>query len=175
MKPWAKGLIIAAVHVGLVVSLGAKMLYDRAMRPRVWTLAVPYDPNLPIRGRYVSLQLVVDPKGIEEPNPERGVQSQQSVILSVHNNKLVAEATPQGRSYNPSDLRVEFIKRQDKKLAVLKQRVAFFITEHILDPSLRPPGEELWVEVTIPKKGPPRPIRMGVQKTDGAIVPLELE
>jgi len=53
--------------------------------------------------------------------------------------------------------------------------LAFFITEHIPDPSRRPPGEELWVEVTIPKKGPPRPIRIGIKKADGPIVPLEFK
>jgi hypothetical protein len=52
--------------------------------------------------------------------------------------------------------------------------VAFFIPEHIPDPSRRTQGEELWVEVTIPKTGPPRPIRLGVKKGDGPIVPLEL-
>jgi hypothetical protein len=57
---------------------------------------------------------------------------------------------------------------------VLVEPVAFFITEHIPDPSRRQEGEELWVEVTIPKKGPPRPIRLGVKKGDGPIVPLAI-
>jgi len=174
MKPWVKGIVIAAVHISLVASLGAKLLYDRATRPRVWTLTAPYDPNLPIRGRYVRLQLVVEPRGITETEPN--VTSRESVHLSVENNHLVAEANPleRGRSYDPSGLHVRFLQRQDQKRVVLDQPVAFFITEHISDPSLRSPGEELWAEVTIPKKGPPRPIRLGVKKIDGAIVPLEL-
>ena len=49
--------------------------------------------------------------------------------------------------------------------------VEYFIPEHVLDPSLRNRGEELWVEVTIPRKGAPRPIRLGVRK-DGVITPL---
>ena len=49
--------------------------------------------------------------------------------------------------------------------------VAFFIPEHIPDPSFRPKGEELWVEVSVPKKGPPRPIRLGVKK-DNVLTPL---
>jgi len=53
MKPFINGLVIAVVHVGLVASLGAKLLYDRATRSRVWALAAPYDPSLPIRERYV--------------------------------------------------------------------------------------------------------------------------
>jgi len=174
MKSWGKGLVIAVVHVGLVAVLGAKLLYDRATRPRVWALAVPYDPNLPIRGRYVSLQLVVEPLGIGETKPGPGWQPPQSVILRVEASRLVAEANPLERGFAPSDLHVRFIQRQDQKLVVLDQPVAFFITEHIPDPSRRPAGEELWVEVTIPQEGPPRPIRLGVKKGDGPIVPLEL-
>ena len=47
MKPLYKGLIIALVHVCIVSSLGAKLLYDRTARPRVWALTTPYDPDLP--------------------------------------------------------------------------------------------------------------------------------
>jgi hypothetical protein len=174
MKPWVKGLVIAAVHVGLVASLGAKLLYDRTTRPRVWALAAPYDPSLPIRGRYVSLQLVVEPRGIEQAKPGPGQQPPQSIILRVEAGRLVAEANPLEHRFDPSDLHVQFIRRQNQELAVLDKPVAFFITEHVSDPSRRPAGEELWAEVTIPKKGPPRPIRLGVKKGDGPIVPLDL-
>jgi hypothetical protein len=49
----------------------------------------------------------------------------------------------------------------------------YFLPEHAENPTWRRGGEELWVEVTIPKKGPPRPIRLGVKK-DGPIEPLQL-
>jgi hypothetical protein len=172
MKTWVKGLVIAVVHVGLVASLGAKLLYDRTTRPRVWALAAPYDPSLPIRGRYVSLQLVVEPRGIGETKPSPGQQPPQSVILRAEAGRLVAEAKPLEGGFDPSSLHVLFVPRQDRELAVLDKPVAFFIPEHISDPSRRPAGEELWVEVTIPKKGPPRPIRLGVKRGDGPIVPL---
>jgi hypothetical protein len=174
MTPLVKGLAIAALHVALVTSLGAKLLYERATRPRVWARAAPFDPNLPVRGRYVSLQLMVEPRGIQETKPGPGFQSPQSVILRVDGGKLVAEADPQERGYASSDLHVLFIRRQEQSLAVLNRPVAFFITEHIPDPSRRAPDEQLWAEVTIPKKGPPRPIRLGIKKGDGSIVPLEL-
>ena len=174
MKQSVKGIVIAVVHVGLVASLGTKLLYDRATRPRVWAAAAPYDPNLPIRGRYVSLQIVVEPRGIAEAKPGPVQILPKSVVLRLEGNRLIAEANPQDRSYDPSDLHVRFIERRGEKLAVLDQPVAFFIPEHIQDPSRRPEGEELWVEVTLPKKGPPRPIRLGVRKGDGPIVPLEV-
>ena len=175
MKPFINGLVIAVVHVGLVASLGAKLLYDRATRSRVWALAAPYDPSLPIRGRYVSLRLVVEPRGIQETKPGLQRPLPQSVDLRVENGQLIAEAYPQEGAYSPADLHVRFIERRGEKLAMLDQPIAFFIPEHIPDPSRRPPGEELWVEVTIPKKGPPRPIRLGVKKDDAPIAPLEIK
>jgi hypothetical protein len=170
MKPLFKGLIIAAIHVCLVASLGAKLLYDRATLPRVWVNAVPYDPNLPIRGRYVSLQVVVEPHGIQEGKPGQAWQSSQSVVLRVENDRLIAEAKQQDAPYRPSDLHVRYL---NERTAVLDKPVAFFIPEHIPDPSRRASGEELWVEATIPEKGIPRPIRLGVRKDGGPIVPLD--
>jgi hypothetical protein len=57
-------------------------------------------------------------------------------------------------------------------LWVLVEQAPFFIAEHVPDPSRRGPGEELWVEVSVPAKGIPRPIRLGVRK-DGVLTPLE--
>jgi hypothetical protein len=121
-----KGLILAGLHCAMVLSLTGKLLYDRATYPRVWVKTAPYDPSLPIRGRYLSLQL----------SPEPG---------------------------NPHAARIS------------GERVLFFLPEHTLDFENRRFGAnaaELWAEVTIPAKGPPRPIRLGLRK-DGRIEPLE--
>ena len=175
MKPLVKGLVIAVIQVCLVASLGAKLLYDRATLPRVWVNAAPYDPDLPIRGRYVSLQVIVEPRGIQETKPGPEWQPPQSVVLRVESSRLLAEAKRQSISYSLSDLHVRYIKAADEKVAVLDKPVAFFIPEHVPDPSRRPPGEQLWVEATIPKKGPPRPIRLGVRKDSGPIAPMDLK
>jgi hypothetical protein len=168
-------LIIAVVHVGLIASLGAKLYYDRATRPRVWARTAPYDPNLPIRGRYVSLRVAVEPRGVQEPTTGSKWEPPQAVMLRVENNRLIGEAAPaQDSDYSSSDLHLLFIDRGGEKLAILDQPIAYFIPEHIPDPSLRPNDEELWVEVTIPKKGPPRPIQLGVKKGDAPILPLKI-
>ena len=167
MKPLYKALVLCAVHLALVASLGAKLLYDRATRPRVWALAAPVDPNLPIRGRYVRLQIHVQPRGVGQSEP---------VLLQVENGQLVAVRDPHaGEAYGDSGLRLRVFPRTGGQIAVLDESLAFFIPEHVKDPSVRPQGEELWVEVTLPKKGPPRPIRLGVKKGDGPITPLELD
>jgi hypothetical protein len=50
--------------------------------------------------------------------------------------------------------------------------VAFFLPEHAVDPSVRRAGEELWVEVTVPKRGPPRPIQLAVKRGE-SFTPLD--
>src|SRR5262249_56126526 len=69
MSALHKGIIVAVVHLAIVCSLGGKLLYDRATRPRVWVRTMSYDPDLPIRGRYASMRLQV-----EAPLSSRGVQ-----------------------------------------------------------------------------------------------------
>jgi hypothetical protein len=97
------------------------------------------------------------------------------VVLRVENGRLLAETRGPDVPYRPSDLHVQFVARDGKKLVVLDKSVTFFIPERVSDPSVRAPGEQLWVEATIPKKGVPRPIRLGVKKGSGPIVPLDLK
>jgi hypothetical protein len=56
---------------------------------------------------------------------------------------------------------------------MMQDPVAFFIPEHVPDPSRPAPGEELWVEVSVPRQGPPRPLRLALKK-DGVLTPLDL-
>ena len=122
-----KGLILAAFQCLLVLSLSGKLLYDRSTCPRVWVKTARWDPNLPIRGRYLALQLV----------PERGAQ------------------------WYPE---------------TYGQMVLFFVPEHTLPFETARIGRdapELWAEVTIPRKGPPRPIRLAIKKA-GQLEPLRI-
>jgi hypothetical protein len=113
-----KGLILAVFQCLLALSLSGKLLYDRATCPRVWVKTAQWDPNLPIRGRYLALRLV----------PESGAQW---------------DGETNG------------------------QMVLFFVPEHTLPFETMRAGRnapELWAEVTIPRKGPPRPIRLALKK-----------
>ncbi|HEV1995290.1 MAG TPA: hypothetical protein VGR03_13250 [Candidatus Acidoferrum sp.] len=173
MKLTLRGLLIAGLHVALVCSLGAKLLYDRATRPRVWVRAAPYDPDLPIRGRYVSLRLQMSGIGFAVPesrNTEGRAPARvyANARLEVQNGQLVAVY-----SDRTSDPAVWEVFRDSVPTISLFEPVAFFIPEHIQDPSRRPAGEELWVEVTLPRKGPPRPIRLAVIK-NGVFTPLDI-
>lgn len=180
-----RGLLVAALHVAIVASLGAKLLVDRATQPRVWARAAPVDPDLPIRGRYVSLLLeagigdglsfflprtVVNPDGSTRSVPPAPV----TVALSVRDGQLVAvPASGAGAGVGASPVSARGSQRGDTTVAVLSQPLAYFIPEHVPDPSRRAAGEELWVEVTLPRRGAPRPIRLGVKK-DGVLTPLDV-
>lgn len=169
MKPLHKGIILAVVHLLIVSSLGAKMLYDRATRPRVWVQTRPVDPDLPIRGRYLALSLVVPAEGITPPTT---LHQTKGVVLQLSGSNLVARPAPQDAASGerfPATIR----SVDGSLVADLSDPVAFFLPEHAQDPSVRKPGEELWVEVTLPKKGLPRPIHLGV-KRDGVLTPLEV-
>ncbi len=120
MTPRVRSLIVLIAHLTLVLGVVAKYEWDRERLPRGWFQAQPYDPSLPIRGRYVSLRLM----GLPPLNDRR-------------------------------------------------RPVAYFIPEHVKDPSLLEPGEELWVEATLPPDGMPRPIRLGI-KRNGILQPLAL-
>ena len=158
-----RGIAIAILHVGLVSSLGAKLMYDRATCPRVWARTMPYDPNLPLRGRYVQMRVEV---AVREFTVSRGAWEQARLIAD--NGQLTALPSNQWTG--------EYVQLETsgRGLGTLVEPVAFFIPEHAQDPSaLRRQGDEIWVEVTVPRKGPPRPIRLGIRHSGGPIEPLE--
>ena len=122
-----KGLILAVFQCLLALSVSGKLLYDRSTCPRVWVKTAQWDPNLPIRGRYLALRLV----------PEPDTQG----YFTINN-----------------------------------QVVLFFVPEHTLPFEAirsRRDAPELWAEVTLPHKGPPRPIRLAVKKA-GRLEPIEV-
>ena len=156
MKTAYRGIAILVLHCALVLSVAGKYAWDRDRLPRAWANATPVDPNLPIRGRYVTMQLHVEPGD--------QVADWTTVRLTADNGRLVAHTDPKGGLT---------VWRRQPDLWILSEPVAFFIPEHAVDPSIRAPGEELWAEVSVPAHGPPRPIRLGVKK-DGVLKPLPL-
>jgi hypothetical protein len=167
MSAWLKGLIVAAVQMLLVASVGAKFLFDRANYPRVWVETAPIDPDLPIRGRYVRLGVLVDAERhgtAEDP----GAPNLFNARLEVRNDRLVAIEDASGAHF------VSSVPCDSENCWRLSEPLAYFIPEDIEDPSRRPAEERLWVEVTVPPTGAPRPIQLGVKKKDGALTPLKL-
>jgi len=159
MKPAYRGIAVALTQCLIVLSVAGKYEFDRVRLPRVWAKAAPVDPNLPVRGRYVSLRLEVSG---QEPGAN---DYWRCARLSIQNGRLVATPVAPGTAL--------MISRSQNQTWALTEPVAFFIPEHIPDPSRRAPDEELWVEVSLPKNGPPRLLRLGVKK-NGVLTPLDL-
>jgi hypothetical protein len=166
MNAFGKGLIVAAAQVALAASVGAKFLADRANYPRVWVETAPYDPDLPIRGRYVSVALLVDARRVTGPEADTEDAEFFMGRLEVQGDRLVAVEDEAGKHW------VAQRSCGDAKCWQLNDPLAYFIPEHGADPSRRPAGETLWVEVTVPPTGAPRPIRLGVMK-NGSLTPLD--
>jgi hypothetical protein len=171
-----KGLVVGLVQVLIVSSLGAKLLYDRQTLPRVWIKTLPVDPDLPIRGRYVELQVEMEIRGFEDRVQSGQGQSTNSwefrrANLSTEKGVLVAQIDQKRGS-----VFVRVRSEKDRVVGRFIRPLAFYIPEHVPDPSVRMPGEELWAEITVPKKGPPRPIRLGVKYgAAGEIIPIDLD
>lgn len=177
MKPMMKGIAIALIHVAIVGSLGAKMLYDRAHCPRVWARTVSYDPNLPIRGRYITARLEVNYPGAPEPKKDEWYRDR--VRLSVADGKLTATHDPKSNV----DVERMFVPvltpnaPPPNRIAgpiVVADSVAFFLPEHYEASRLNARGQEIWMEVTVPNQGPPRPLALAIKHGDGTWEPLQV-
>jgi hypothetical protein len=163
----SKGLIVGAAQILLLAGVGAKFLYDRATYPRLWVETAPYDPYLPVRGRYVSIALVVPAARVENADAAGTSPGMFSARLEVRDDQLVAVEDPEGKHF------VTIGRCPDRSCLQLATPVAYFIPEHGPDPSRRPEGETLWVEVTLPPTGAPRPLRLGTRRAgDAKVTPL---
>src|SRR5262249_43097537 len=89
-----------------------------------------------------------------------------NVELAVEDGQLVAHRAnhPTGVYISPWDQPRRNNLASD--VFLLSSSVVFFIPEHAEVPRLNRLNGELWAEVTIPRKGPPRPIQLAVKRGD---------
>ena len=182
-------IVLLGIQLALVLSIAGKYLYERETCPRVWTRAVPYSPEIPKPSRYLSAHLEVDgcgstlpsathaqfPRDINgavKPGPYvvRGAAVNFNANLKVENNRLIAVRI-EGNN-NPNDGQQVWAENdapcdQMNLISVTD----FFISENASSPLPLKQGQELWIEVTLPPKGAPRPIQLAV-KDNGVWKPL---
>lgn len=147
-----KGFALAVLHVLLATTVTAKLFYDRETLPRAWAKVWLPKGSLQMRERYAQIDLVID----------TDVESAR-VALFAEGGQLHGRRAENGRGVG------YIFSVQGTK--ILNERVSLYFPRS-LDPAFPLPGEELWVEVSVPKKGLPRPIRLGVKK-DGVLTPLD--
>ncbi len=182
MKLARTSLALLVIQLALVSLIAAKYLYQRSTCPRVWTRAAAYDPEMVMRGRYLSLQLTVNACGSTLPaaRPAEGWRnpSFEPVVwfpakLKVENNQLVAVRIAEEEGRNA--VNTVLVPRGASCDALrLQQPVDFYIAEHAADPTRTRPCQELWIEVTVPPQGPPRPLQLAL-KEDGVWKPLAFQ
>ena len=186
-------IVLLVIQLALVSSIAAKYLYQRSTCPRVWTRTAAYDPEMVMRGRYLSLRLTVDgcqstlpsalhaifPRNTDGTTRKGGfhVNWQGAVRfrakLKVEGNKLLAIRIPEADLTSKG---VDVTAWPDSACDAMRldEPVDFYIAEHAVDPTPLQPGQELWLEVTVPPLGPPRPIQLAL-KQDGAWKPLAFQ
>ena len=186
-------IVLLVIQLALVSSIAAKYLYQRSPCPRVWTRTAAYDPDMVMRGRYLSLRLTVDgcqstlpsalhaifPRNADGTTRKGGfhVNWQGAVRfrakLKVEGNKLLAIRIPEADLTSKG---VDVTAWPDSACDAMRldEPVDFYIAEHAVDPTPLQPGQELWLEVTVPPLGPPRPIQLAL-KQDGAWKPLAFQ
>jgi hypothetical protein len=189
----AKSIALLIIQLALVSSIATKYLYQRSSCPHVWTRTVAYDPELVMRGRYLSTQLLVDgcqstlpsakqatfPRNINGvPDGSRyAITAPQAIHfpakLAVQNNKLVAIRLPDSDE-NPAGQLVAAWPKSSCEDLRLDEPVNFYIPEHAQSPLPLKNGDELWIEVTVPPNGPPRPLQLAL-KENGVWKPLAFQ
>jgi hypothetical protein len=193
MKISKTSIALLLFQLVIVSSIAAKYYFQRATCPRVWVKSVAYDPNLPMRGRYLSLQLTVDgcqstlPSAFQANFPRSSDGStrkggfrvnwqgavQFRAKLKVEGGKLLAIRIPEADETSKG-VYVTAMPDSSCDAMRLQEPVDFYIAEHAADPSRLQPGQELWMEVTVPPIGPPRPLQLAL-KDNGAWKPLAFQ
>jgi hypothetical protein len=193
MKFSKASIALLILQLLIVSTVAAKYLYERVTCPRVWTRAAAYDPQLVMRGRYLSLQLSVDGCGSTLPTAKDAqfprningvpngnnfsIRSANTVWfqakLAVRDQKLIAIRVPESGTSTPTQTVAAWPGAPCDQLN-LSSPVDFYIPDNATDPTSLKQGQQLWIEVTLPPKGPPRPLQLA-RKDNGVWKPLAFE
>lgn len=169
MKPLSRGLLLAGIHLMLALAVAGILLHERNTLPRVWAETTGFDPLLPIRGRYVELNLVVNPAP-GEPFPDEEAVWRQAQ-LRVQGGQLVAHLLPED-AVSSGGVMLMPAGTPGNLRWVMVEPVAFFLPAEAPDPTRLSTGEVLWAEVSVPQHGPPRPIRLEVRPVSRGSAPV---
>lgn len=168
-RPLVSGLVVAAVHAAIVLSLGVQASIGRDRLPRAWVQAAPNAPSSRVHGRYLTLNLVPITDAGLAPRVDvidgRTVSRRTPIALEARAGRLVA--------HKAAASRVDLVRANtDAAAAMIAPRVDYYLPAHTADPMPFLRAGTLWVEASVPTDGPPRPLRLGVMR-NGTIEPLD--
>jgi len=188
MKFSRVAITVLVIQLVIVSSIAAKYLYQRWTCPRAWTRAVADDPELVMRGRYISAQIHVDACGVSFPEQARFGSSRPGDVtlfekhgvglpylnarLVAKNGRLAVASLVDDERSDSRNQRIEIRNGSACRDAFLQQSIDFYLSETAKSPFPLAKGQQLWVEVTVPPKGPPRPLGLALKGADGSWHPL---
>ena len=170
MRARRNGLIVLAIQVVLVLSIGVKYAWERHHCPMVWTKANQFDPFQPIRGRYLAMTLQANACDLPLSDETKlGFTSADTrrwqVVPAVRNGELTGKVVAE--TYPGPTQQLIWVNSVSCNEAVLSGTSKFFIPEHAKSPFQRSASEQLWALVTVPPSGPPRPVKLAVSDATG--------
>ena len=172
-----RAILLLLIQATLVLSIAGKYLYKRKPYPRIWVRAAQFNTNQPFRGRYLALQFAVDACALPRDQAHHTPGYNPNLpgywrwtVRPVQDGKLVRS----GQRHRPpgADRRSNALGQPPLRARDAIPGRGLFIPDTATTPTPLKPHEELWVEVTVPPMGPPRPIQPAIAK-DGAITPLK--
>lgn len=185
MRPSKTSLALLVLQLALVSTVGARYLYQRWQSPRVWARVAADDSLLAMHGRYLRLQVRVNgcqstlPLASQASFPRNRDGTPRgksfSVIarkfvefpakLKVENNRLVAIRIPVADGH-PLGVWVRASPGMPCDSFLIDEPLNFYLAGRSASPLPLQPGQELWIEVTVPPQGPPRPLQLALKQDD---------
>ena len=186
MKPARASMALLAIQLVLVSSIAAKFLIDRSHNPHAWARAVVYDPESIMRGRYLSIPLYADACSLPASQTRTDVANANNVpgYLDMADGSTFLQGKVGVRNGRLSVLQIERTKTDSGDQALIWPQsgncdevelwtpVDLYLSETAKSPFPLQKGQDLWVQVTVPPSGPPRPISLAIQSADGKWQPL---
>ena len=179
-------VVLLVVQLALVSSLAASYAWQRHKYPRVWARAYGYDPELPLRGRYLSLQVGVDGCASTLPSSKQAlferdfagaIKPGPYAVEAPRNIEFRAELRVTNNSLQAIYISDESLRSKGQRVMAkpgepcnkmqLSEPVDFFIANDARSPLPLAIGQELWIDVTVPPKGPPRPLQLAINDSSG--------
>lgn len=191
MIRYKTAILLTLIQCVLVLTIAGKYAYERKVCPRVWTRSANVDPNSPLRGRYLVLSPEIDACGLKAgEGPNRGdsngrpgsdpqaiqVQPPQfhywRAKVIARQGKLVAVEMPDS---TPSSTLVNVFQEKNKPCdrASIQSGIDYYIPDTAKWPPELGAHDSLWIEVTVPPAGPPRPIQLAVSR-NGVFTPMPM-
>jgi hypothetical protein len=189
-----RGIVLVVVQCVLVLSTAGKYLWERHTCPAVWSRVELFNQDrLQVMARdpddrYMEVQLLADACGLPARTPEeesdinlaeeeRGIYERHPVRKDrvrtiARDGKLMVEEAETPAVHDGQQMYWDL--RRPCTEARLLEIVKFYVPSAEAMPTQLKSGDSVWALVTVPKQGPPRPIKLAVSDATG-FHPLDMK